>query len=43
MMQARVKAYFADGKICESDEMLSKYCYKNIKYDVNQLKNILNS
>jgi hypothetical protein len=38
LVQARIKAYFSDGKIYESDELLKKYYYKDVKYDVNQLK-----
>jgi hypothetical protein len=38
LIQARLKAYFNDGKIYESDELLVKIHYKDLKYDANQLK-----
>jgi hypothetical protein len=38
LVHARIKAYSNDGMIYESDEMLRKYYYKDIKYDVSQLK-----
>jgi hypothetical protein len=38
LLHSRIKAYFTDGKIYESDEMLKKFYYKDLQYDVNQLK-----
>jgi hypothetical protein len=41
LIRAHIKAYFNDGKIYESDEMLKKNYYKDLKYDVDQMKKYL--
>ncbi len=41
LIQARIKAYFSDGKIYESDELIRRFYYKNLQYDVNQMKKYL--
>jgi hypothetical protein len=38
LVMARLKVWFTNGKIYESDEVSRKYYYKDILYDVNQLK-----
>jgi hypothetical protein len=38
---AKLKVWFSNGKIFESNDVSRKYYFKDIKYDVNQLKKFI--